>query len=95
VIEVGVREDHFIDAADAALPEKRREVPARHLGTGERTGVVEQGASIRCFNHGAAAVADGEERAAQLVTRQPRGAGGQAGAQPTEAGDAGPAPAVP
>ena len=94
MIEIGVREKNFIDAADAVLPEERSDLPACHLGSSERAGVVQERASIRGFNHRATAVSDGEKRAVQLIARHARGAGGETDAQPTESGDAGPTPAT-
>ena len=84
VIQVGVGQHQLVDPADAAVPQERRDVAARDLRAADAADVVEQRPAVRRFQHHAAAVADGEEGAAQLVPRRACGAADQADAQPHE-----------
>src|SRR5262249_28780507 len=90
----GVRKKYFINAPDAAMPEEWRNLPARHVRPGHRPGIVKQRPAIRRLDHRAAAVADREERAAQLVRRRSHRAADEQDAQPCQASGHEPAPAA-
>ena len=67
VIEIAVREEERIDPANAARPEERSDVAACHVGPGGGAGVIDEDVASGRFNDGAAAVADGDEGAAQFA----------------------------
>ena len=66
VIQVGVRQEYFIEAGDAARPEKRCDLPCRHFRTEERPGVIKERPPIGSFDDGTAPVADGQKRAPKV-----------------------------
>ncbi len=78
-----MRQEDLVDAADAAAPQERGDLPAGHVRAADGPGVVEQRPPVGRLQARAAAVAHGQEGDAQLVLPR-RGGANQAEAQPRQ-----------
>jgi hypothetical protein len=47
MIEVRVRDEHFVDSPNAARPKERRDAPFGHFGASGRASIVEQDTAVR------------------------------------------------
>jgi hypothetical protein len=54
VVEVGVREEHLVDARDTLAPQDRGNIPPRYVWPLHRPGVVQQDPPIRSPKYGSA-----------------------------------------
>ena len=73
VIDVGVREDHGVQAAAALRPKIAGDRPRGGVGRAELPGVVEHRLSGRKLHHHGQAVSDGEKRAGHPSAVGPAG----------------------
>ena len=67
VIGVGVRKDDLVDAPAASLPQKRSDMAARQVRSGQGPSIVDQHAAAGSFDDGAAAVPHGQKGAAKTA----------------------------
>lgn len=94
VVDVGVREDHAVQAAAAARPKIAGNCPRGGVGRAHLPGVVEHRLSGRKLHHHRQAVSDGEKRAghASAVGPVAESRGGKADGDPGGQRGHGPAP---
>src|SRR5438132_2054478 len=93
MVQVRMRQENLVNAANTPVPEKGGDLPPGDIRTTQGPGIVKKGAPVGCLQYGATSMSDGQKGATQFLRMRMGSGTEQADAQPGQTGNDRPAPA--